>query len=77
MALLFTMNLLIAKFTLANKEYGLTHVVDMEERKALCGLTQRIGSTVRSMGVVGEGSEIQCNKCRKTFRTFYSAHTGS
>lgn len=70
------MNLLIAKFVLANKEEGVSHVVDMDERVSLCGYAQRIGSSVKCIGKA-DVSIIQCMKCKKAYESFYSAHTGS
>lgn len=73
---LFTMNLLVAKFVLANKDEGVSHVVDVDERVSLCGFAQKIGSSMKSMGKV-DSSIIQCIKCKKAYESFYSAHTGS
>lgn len=76
LVLLFTMNLLVAKFVLASKEEGISHVVDMDERVSLCGFAQRIGSSMKRMGKV-DISIVQCIKCKKKYGSFYSAHIGS
>ena len=71
-AYLVAVKLLIGKFTLANKEFGLSHVVSSQQRTALCGMSQRIGSIFRSMTDKIEENSIQCRKCRKAWNAIYS-----
>lgn len=60
-----TQDLLIASFVHYHNGAGLSHVVDKDSRKAMCGLFQNIGSTMRSMSTVMHPSKVECSKCRK------------
>ena len=64
------MAMAIAWFVHPKKGEGLSHVVDMEKRVSLCGLSQKIGSTMKTAEPMD--TTVQCNKCRKSLQNFYS-----
>lgn len=71
------MELLIGKFLLANKEFGLSHLVRMneEDRTTLCGMVQRIDSKFKPLTNDIRPDNVQCMKCRKALEVFILTET--